>query len=212
MSIHFILISMKTSKTFAKPGRPREFDPDEALDKALGVFRAKGYEGASLTDLTEAMGITRPSLYAAFGNKEELFRKVLDRYCDAAAPVLAELEGSPAREAVERFLMRSVQGQCGQKQAQGCLLVQGALSCSDESEHVRQELASRRGLAEKAMRDRLVRAREEGELSMETDPAELARYFATVSQGISVQVAWGTPPADLLQVIATAMRAWPAKD
>src|ERR1700758_5514377 len=91
------------------PGRPREFDPGEALDEALRVFWEKGYDGASLSDLTEAMGITRPSMYAAFGDKEALFRKVLDRYVNGPSAYLNEaLNESTARGAVERWLFGAI--------------------------------------------------------------------------------------------------------
>jgi AcrR family transcriptional regulator len=200
---------MKKSESAVKTGRPRSFDADEALDKALEVFWRSGYEGASLTDLTEAMGITRPSLYAAFGNKEELFRKALDRYAERAGAVLSSLENPSARAAVEEFLVRSVTGQCNQSRARGCLFVQGALSSSEQSEHVRRELVERRSITERAIRERLVRAKGEGDLPPGTDPADLARYYATVSQGLSVQSSGGASQEDLLRVVATAMQAWP---
>lgn len=209
VSRSFILIGMKKSNSLTKPGRPREFDVEKALDAALDLFWRNGYEGTSLSDLTEAMGINRPSLYAAFGSKEELFRRVMDRYEARAADAMQILEGSPAREAIQNFLSLAVSGQCTASQARGCLFVQGALACSDESEHVRQELAQRRGKAEAAVRNRLERAAAEGELPPDANPADLARFFATVSQGLSVQAAGGANRDELLAVIANAMRAWP---
>ncbi len=200
---------MQKPKTLTKLGRPRAFDVDEALDRALEVFWSNGYEGASLSDLTDAMGITRPSLYAAFGNKEELFRKALDRYGERASSVLATLEMTSARDAIEAFLTQSVGGQCDQERSRGCLLVQGALSCSEESEHVRRELASRRRLIEQSIRQRLIRAESEGDLPPNSNPADLARYIATISQGLSVQAAGGASHKDLLNVIKVAMGFWP---
>lgn len=208
MSRYSILIGMKKSNL----GRPRAFDANEALDKALEIFWQRGYEGTSLSDLTEAMGITRPSLYAAFGNKEELFRKALDRYAEKASGALSVLEEPSARKAIHKFLTQAVSGQCSQKSPRGCLLVQGALSCSEEGETVRKELAHRRSQMEQVFRDRLIRAKNEGELPDETDPADLARYFATVSQGLSVQSAGGATSEELLKVVDAAMRAWPERD
>src|SRR4051812_27555782 len=142
-----------------KRGRPRAFDPDAALDRALEVFWRKGYEGASLPDLTEAMGINRPSLYAAFGNKEELFRKVLDRYAQGPAGYIGEATKEPkARTVFERLLERSAELLTDPKNPRGCLLVQGALACGDSHEAIRQELASRRATGEAAIRQRFARA------------------------------------------------------
>jgi AcrR family transcriptional regulator len=200
----------------SKIGRPRAFDPDEALDRALEVFWRSGYEGASLSDLTEAMGITRPSLYAAFGNKEELFRKALDRYAERSAGLLLALEDGSARAGIQRFLMQAIGGQCassqsGRAQSRGCLLVQGALACSEEGENVRKELAARRGRMQDVLRDRLIRAKQEGELPEACEPTDLARYFATVSNGLSVQASGGASREDLVKVVEAAMRAWPVE-
>src|SRR5262245_44794102 len=113
-------------------GRPREFDTDKALDAALAVFWSKGYEGAALPDLTDAMGINRPSLYAAFGNKEELFRRVVDRYiAGPAAYVRQTLKEPTARAAVERLLTQAIDVVTNPKTPRGCLLVSGALVCGD---------------------------------------------------------------------------------
>src|SRR5438067_5604399 len=123
--------SGKKRKSTAPVGRPRSFDIDKALDRALQVFWHKGYEGTTLSDLTQAMGINRPSLYAAFGNKEALFRKALDRYGEGpAAYVRAALEEPTARAVAERLLLGTVEGLTDPGHPTGCLMVQGALSCS----------------------------------------------------------------------------------
>src|SRR5204862_7915530 len=107
-------------------GRPREFDVDEALDRALGVFWRRGYEGATLADLTEAMGINRPSLYAAFGSKEELFRKALDRYVEGPAACVREALNEPtARAVAERLLGGSIALVTDRRNPRGRLIVQG---------------------------------------------------------------------------------------
>src|SRR5437868_10283115 len=145
-------------------GRPREFDIDEALAAALRVFWSKGYEGASLTDLTEAMGITKPSLYAAFGNKEDLFRKALDRYVDGPGGYFRTgLEKPTAREAVEHIRYESVEAVTDPKNP-GCLAVQGALCCGDAAETIKQELTARRSKSEDDLRIRFTRAIAEGDL------------------------------------------------
>src|SRR6476619_2477244 len=154
-------------------GRPRAFDTEKALDRALQVFWRKGYEGASLPDLTKAMGINRPSLYAAFGNKEALFRKAVERYAQGPAGYVREaLELPTARQVVERLLRGGICVGTGPKGPRGCLMVQGALSCGDAAEPARKELAARRAAGEAALRRRLERAREEGDLPKEADPAD----------------------------------------
>ncbi|MGH8592067.1 MAG: TetR/AcrR family transcriptional regulator, partial [Gammaproteobacteria bacterium] len=150
---------MKVKKPPAPIGRPRAFDVDKALDRALQVFWRKGYEGTSLPDLTEAMGINRPSLYAAFGNKEALFRKALDRYADGPAAYFREaLEAPTARAVVERLLLGAVDLLTDPRHPPGCLVVQGALSCGEAAEPIRQELVSRRKAGEAAIRRRFERA------------------------------------------------------
>src|SRR5712671_5483961 len=140
----YLPIGMKLKTAAAQLGRPRAFDPDAALERAMHVFWAKGYEGASLSDLTRAMRINRPSLYAAFGNKEELFRKVLDRYdCGPARYTREALERPTAREVVERLLKGAIDLQTDPRNPGGCLMVQGALASGRAGETARRELAGR---------------------------------------------------------------------
>jgi AcrR family transcriptional regulator len=194
-----------------RPGRPRAFDPERALDRALRVFWEKGYEGASLSDLTRAMGINRPSLYVAFGNKEALFRKVLDRYKDGPASYVRKALGEPtARGVAERLLEGVADFLTGPRHPRGCLLVQGALSCGEEAEAIRKELVSRRAAGEEEIRRRLERAKSEGDLPADADPGDLAGYLATVIHGMSVRAANGASRAELRQIARVALRAWPA--
>jgi AcrR family transcriptional regulator len=192
-------------------GRPRAFDIDQALDRALQVFWRKGYEGTSLSDLTKAMGINRPSLYAAFGNKEALFRKALDRYAEGpAAYTRKALDEPTARAVVERLLRGVLDLLTDQCTPQGCLAVQGALACGDAADAIRQELISRRVAGEAALRQRLERAIADGDLPADANPADLARYVTTVSQGMAVQAAGGASREELQRVVEMALRAWPA--
>src|ERR1700730_5744699 len=153
----YLPIGMK-SKTSAQLGRPCAFDPDTALDRAMHVFWAKGYEGASLSNLTRAMRINRPSLYAAFGNKEQLFGKVLDRYMDGPVAYFGKALAAPkARDVVEEIFLGTARMADDPTIPAGCLMVQGALACGDAS--VRKEVAARRAAAELGLRGPLRRAK-----------------------------------------------------
>jgi AcrR family transcriptional regulator len=190
--------------------RPRTFDLDQATERALHVFWNKGYEGATLGDLTDAMGINRPSLYAAFGNKEELFRRALERYvAGPGAAAAAALEAETAREVALR-LMRYYADAAGERdRPRGCLLVQGALACGDESRSVRSALTEARHGSEAALVARLERARREGDLAADARPSDLARYVLTVCHGLAVQAVGGATRQQLRRVVELAMRAWP---
>lgn len=195
------------------PGRPRTFDVDEALDTALKVFWRKGYEGTSIDDLTAAIGINRPSLYCAFGNKEQLFRKALDRYLGEAGAFYAEVLAQPtARGVAERYLLGMADALTDPRHPPGCLAVQGALSCSESADPIREELIARRASSEASLRERLERARSDGELSPGDDPADLARFLVTVAHGMAVQAAGGACRDAMRRVAALALRAWPTPD
>jgi len=206
----YLPIGMKSEIAAAPRGRPRAFDPEAALDRAMHVFWAKGYEGASLSDLTRAMRINRPSLYAAFGNKEELFLKVLDRYANGPLAYFRKALAAPkAREVIEQILLGAADMATDPKLPAGCLMVQGALACGDSAGSVQKEVAARRAASEVALHRRLQRAKREGDLSPQADPAELARYIMTVLQGMAVQGANGATRDQLRRVARTALRAWP---
>src|SRR5947208_11074325 len=206
----YLPIGMKLETTQGRPGRPRAFDPDAALERAMHVFWAKGYEGASLSDLTRAMRINRPSLYATFGNKEQLFGKVLDRYMDGPVAYFGTaLAASKARDVVEEIFLGTARMADDPRIPAGCLMVQGALACGDAS--VRKDVAARRTAAEIALRRRLQRAKREGDLPRNADAAELAHYVMTVVRGMAVQSAGGASRDQLRRVAQMAMRAWPKR-
>lgn len=190
-------------------GRPRTFDVDKALDRALRVFWRKGYEGASLPDLTRAMRINRPSLYAAFGNKEALFRRAIDRYIEGPACHAREaLEEPTARAVVERLWRGSIELIANPRNPRGCFLVQSALACGDTGQSVRREMAKRRMADEAALRERFERAIAEGDLPPDADAADLARYVTTISYGMAVKAADGATREELERVVEMALRAW----
>lgn len=191
-------------------GRPRKFDPEVALERAMRVFWEKGFEGASLSDLTEAMGINRPSLYAAFGNKQQLFRKALERYSKGpAASNAAALRLPTAREVVAAILHGNIDLLTCEANPRGCMVVQSALVCGEEGEAVSRELAEKRRATETALRQRLKKAVAEGDLPEASDPAELARFVMTLAYGLSVQATSGAKSEELHRVADMALRAWP---
>lgn len=192
-------------------GRPREFDIDQALERAMRVFWARGYEGASLAELTGVMGITKTSMYAAFGNKEQLFRKALERYgAGPAAYVTRALEESDARAVALAFLCGAVCATTPPGGPSGCLTVQGALASSDEGRAVRDLLVDWRNAAGVHLEERFRRAVDEGDLPSGADPRRLARFIMTTAFGIAVQAANGLGPAELEEIVDTAMLGWPA--
>lgn len=191
-------------------GRPREFDVDEALDRALTVFWRKGYEGASISELTEAMGINRPSLYAAFGNKEELFRKALDRYAEGPAAYTYEALDEPTAHAVAEHLLRgAADALTDPSHPHGCLGVQGALTCGNAAASIKDELYARQARWQAAMQRRFERAKREGDLAAGANCADLAQYVSTVVQGMAVQAAGGATRQQLRKVADLALHAWP---
>jgi AcrR family transcriptional regulator len=193
-------------------GRPRAFDTEKALDGALSVFWCKGYEGSSMPDLTKAMGVSSPSLYAAFGSKEGLFLKVLERYESGPSSYGAKaLKAPTARAVAEQLLAGAVELHGNARNPRGCLVVQSALACSDAADTVRRQLIALRVAKEDAVCRRLKRAKAEGDLPADSDPAALARYLRTVIYGMAVQAASGASRKDLRLVADIALRAWPSK-
>jgi len=191
-------------------GRPREFDVDQAVERALNLFWRRGYEGTSMSDLTAALGITRASLYAAFGNKEALFQRAMDRYeAKAGAYRIAADQAATSLDAVHLWLTGPVELHGDKQNPPGCLGVQGALACGVESEAVRRDLAARRQRGEAAIRRRLQRAAKEHDLPGDDDPADLARYLSALIYGMAVLAAGGATRAELRGVSDVALRHWP---
>jgi AcrR family transcriptional regulator len=190
-------------------GRPREFDTAKALDEAMEVFWRHGYEGATIAELTDAMKINPPSLYAAFGSKEGLLKAALDRYSEKREEFMREVLDMPtAWDVVERMLLRIADTQTDPDNPPGCLLVAGGLACGAGAENVPFELASRRARTENQLRERFVRAKEEGDLAPDADPAALARYLSAVIAGMGVLASSGASRDDLRQIALVSLRAF----
>jgi AcrR family transcriptional regulator len=183
---------------------------EDTLDRAMTVFWRHGYEGASMSELTAAMGINSPSLYACFGSKEGLFRAVLERYDERRKTFMEHVIAAPtAAEVAELFLhgVAEFAIDTSGKNPPGCLLLQSGLSCGDSE--IPDELARHRAEKEEALRARFEKARENGDLPKGTSPSALARYLMTVSNGICVQAASGASAEELQEVASIALMGWP---
>lgn len=191
-------------------GRPRTFDRTAALRCAVEVFWARGYEGASMNDLTAAMGINSPSLYAAFGSKEALFLEATDLYSRTeGADIWLALEDAPtARLAIEQFLRLTAKAYSQTDRPQGCLITLGALHEGSSSGAICDDLRRRRAENLIALQKRLERGVAEGDLPASLDCNAVATFYATVQHGMSIQARDGASQTALLATVAGAMAGW----
>ncbi|PRX96786.1 TetR/AcrR family transcriptional regulator [Allonocardiopsis opalescens] len=194
----------------AARGRPRGFDREAALGQAMCAFWERGYQATSMADLTAAMGINSPSLYAAFGSKEALFREAVELYTrtEGAAPSRALREGPTARASVDGLLRTNALAYTAGDRPAGCMVVLAAVNCTEESAGARDLLAKLRRDDLGALRERLDRGAAEGDLPPGTDTAALARFYNAVLHGMSIQAYDGATRAELLAVVDSAMAAW----
>ena len=191
-------------------GRPRSFDRDAALRSAMKTFWKFGYEGASMAVLTRAMGINSPSLYAAFGSKEELFRAAVRLYLETEdAKGKAILEAEPhARAAIHAMLRHSVGNLARPGAPHGCLLILGDSNAAPENDRVRQYLCQRRRDIQAGLEARLKRGIADGDLPPMTDVKAMAAFYMTVLQGLSLRARDGAPRDAMATVVESAMAAW----
>jgi len=191
--------------------RPRVFDLDEAVVTATDLFWRKGYGRTSLSDLTGALGIKPPSFYFAFGSKEDLFRKVLEKYRETRLTYAEEaLDRATAREVAEQMLMRLAELYTDPARPPGCLSVNCSMPGGSPAGPVAEELKSLRRARWQRIRERFERAQREGDLAADADVEELARYVITVGWGMAVDAQSGASREELLATVGRAMLAWPS--
>ena len=195
----------------SSPGRPRTFDREQALSNAMKIFWARGYEGATLTELQRAMGgITAPSLYAAFGSKEELFKEAVELYSKLQGiPILKALTGkSTTRESMEAFLMVMAESFSQPDKPHGCLVTLGAINGIRDNRRVQDYLRDRRARRHQVILQRLERGVEEGDLPPDLDLKAIATFYSTVVNGLAIQARDGATRSDLKTTVDCAMAAW----
>jgi AcrR family transcriptional regulator len=199
---------MNTSRAVeVKMGRPRGFDEDAALEAAMRVFWEKSYEGATIADLTKAMGINRSSIYAAFSDKESVFYRAMERYREQRMTYIRQALAQPSlREVVARLIYGTAEFLSTPGNPRGCLSVQGALACGTDAEPVKQAIIDWRKRGEAALKKRLLQAQSEDELPARIQPADFARYLSSVIAGLGVQAANGATRAELRRVAEIALR------
>jgi AcrR family transcriptional regulator len=190
-----------------KMGRPRAFDEDAVLEAAMRVFWEKSYDGTTIADLTEAMGINRSSMYAAFGDKEATFRRVVDRYRKMRMTYIRQALAQPSLRGVLAGLIQgTAEFLATPGNPRGCLSIQGAMACGTAAEPIKRALIDLRKSAEGDLKRRLQQAQSEGELPAEIQPADFAHYLSSVVAGLAVQAANGATKAELRRVAEISLR------
>lgn len=190
-----------------KSGRPISFDKEAAIESAMLLFWERGYEGTSMADLTQAMGLNPSSIYAAFGDKHTLFSLAVKRYMDRRAQYATKALGEPTLERVVRALFDStVAFLTTPGQPPTCMTLAGAVGCSVNASPARDIMTEIRKQNEAAMRKRFLQARKSGELSKDVNIDDYTRYVSTILAGLSIQAANGSTRAELKRTAQMALR------
>jgi AcrR family transcriptional regulator len=192
------------------PGRPRAFDRNQALERAMELFWRHGYESVSLTELTQALRIAPPSIYAAFGSKAGLYREALDLYQQRQEDLHKLLDAAgPVKPIIARFMKAAVRAMTNPGSPTGCMVSSGMFACAAAHHSEAEATAEHRKNFAESLRKRLQRARSEGDLAESAQPAVLARYLAAVLQGVSMQARDGASRRELDAIVDQALQAWP---
>jgi len=203
---------MEATKTNKPVGRPRKFDKGMALEKALDVFRRKGYEATSLSDITDALDINRPSLYSAFGNKESLFVQALDKYMSGPLAYMFEvLNEKTSREVVQQMLSKSADLLTFFENSNACLAIKSSMSSELEAAGIQKKIVTAILHHEQKLIERFDQAVLDKDLPSHTDTMRLAKYVTTLHKGMSIQASYGISKMELLGIVDVVMESWPGK-
>jgi AcrR family transcriptional regulator len=183
------------------------------LDRAMRLFWERGYEATSVSELTEAMGITPPTLYSFFGDKKHLFLEAVDRYQSGPGgfAIKALTEEPTAERSIRRLLIESVSSFSNPKGPKGCLVVLGATNCGVESGDVFEALSDRRRAAEAAVHNRIAAGRAAGELAKGTDIDALTGLITATLFGLAIKARDGASRANLRKIVDQTMQTWPRR-
>ena len=187
--------------------RPKEFNPDDAIEKAMQVFWHKGFEATSMEDLLTAMDLNRGSLYDTFGDKRQLFLKVLDRYCTTFVGSKFSLldQPGPALQTLRRFISGMIEGSLADPQRRGCLIANTVMELSPHEQDIAEKVCQAMKMGEDAFFKILSRAKEQGELAKDKDARALARFLVTMMQGTIVMIKAGAAADTVKQTAETAL-------
>jgi AcrR family transcriptional regulator len=205
------LITKETSSAQARPrGRPRSFDLDQALDKAMHLFAEQGYDGTSLGQLTDAIGIPPPSLYAAFGSKDDLFKASLDHYrMRCGAPIAEAFQRAlTAREAIEALLLQSVEVFYQPGGIRGCMVALAAVGISASHQDLRDHAIALRQATETMLLQRIELGQTDGDVPLLADAAAMMNFYSTLQMGLSIKAHDGASKTDMIASVKAAMRLW----
>lgn len=190
-------------------GRPRSFDRDKALERAVDVFWKHGYDASSIAMLCQAMGVTTPSLYSAFGDKRALFMEALDRYLQTYGAFTSDAlaEEPTAHQAITRLLREAAAAYTRPEHPPGCLLITAATNCAPQSADVQDHLRDLRNAGAEALERKISNDVRTGELPADTDTRALASFYEATLQGMSARARDGAARADLDDIASTALHA-----
>jgi AcrR family transcriptional regulator len=213
VSTTLILVVMKPVELPRKKriGRPRTFDPDVALDKAMRLFWRRGYEATSMSELIAEMGMTPSSIYSVFGDKAALYRQAAERYWAGPSSYSRDIYAAEptAKLAIGKVLRAAARAMVDPSQPPGCMVALSAINCSEENGKIQEMMSDYRERSEQAMKERIQRGIDEGDVPRDADAAALAGYFSSVIYGMSIKARDGASVTAMTSIAEAAMKAWP---